>query len=384
VFSGLGMLTILTIDLAHGLSSIESQALFADARVVYGSQDSLYVATDKWVDPTIPVDRLPQSQSTVIDQFDVTNPDQTMLVASGEVPGYVLNQFSLSEYGGHLRVASTSRPIWWGDQPPSQPSQSDVTVLSDEAGVLTPVGQVSGLGLGQKIYSVRFIGDAGYVVTYRQVDPLYTLDLSVPTAPRVAGALELAGYSSYLQPLGSGLLLGIGQDVGANNEPAGSQLEVFDVSKPAKPALVGRTALGAGSSSTAEYDHHAFLYWPATGLAVLPVEIFPVYVSPYPVAAGGSGAATTTGQGFTGAIGFHIDGSGITELGAIAQPAAAGYTPQILRSIVVGSRLFTVSDEGVMGSSLSTLAPLSFAAFPQPATVVTVPPPGIVAPPTNR
>lgn len=377
-FSGLGMLTILTINLDHGLYATDSQALMADARVVYGSRDSLYVATEKWVDPRTPVDRLRQSQSTVIDRFDAADPQHTRFVSSGEVPGYVLNQFSLSEQAGYLRVATTSRPIWWGTEPPQTLSQSYVTVLASQGGLLVPVGQVSGLGVGQQIYSVRFLGDAGYVVTYRQVDPLYTVDLSDPTAPRVAGKLELDGYSSYLHPVGNGLLLGIGQDVGATNEPVGSQLELFDVSHPSAPKLLDRTSLGSGSSSEAQYDHHAFLFWPPTHLAVLPVQIYPVVQPGGPVTArsGGVGVSSGTGisssragssaQAFVGAIGLHIDPSRIAEVGRIAHDPIQGYSPPIRRSLVIGDELFTVSDGGVMASSLDTLARRGFVAFPQP------------------
>lgn len=161
VFSGLGMLTILTIDLDRGLDATDAEALMADARVVYGSQDSLYVATQKWIDPRTPVEKMPQSQSTVIDKFDVTDRQHTKLVASGEVPGYVLNQFSMSEYEGDLRVATTSRPIWWNATLSEALSQSYVTVLRSSGGLLVPVGQVSGLGAGQQIYSVRFVGAGG-------------------------------------------------------------------------------------------------------------------------------------------------------------------------------------------------------------------------------
>ena len=177
---------------------------------------------------------------------------------------------------------------------PQVPSQSYVTVLGTVGNQLVPVGQLSGLGSGQKIYSVRFVGDIGYIVTFRQVDPLYTIDLSDPTAPKVAGQLELEGYSSYLHPLGNGLLLGVGQDVGANNEPSGAMLELFDVSDPAAPKLVQKTSLGQGSSSQVQYDHHAFLFWPATNLAVLPVQIYPVNSEPPTPAPGGSGSSTTT------------------------------------------------------------------------------------------
>src|ERR1019366_6349325 len=165
-----------------------------------------------------------------------------------------------------------------------------VTVLRSSGPALVPVGQVSGLGAGQQIYSVRFVADVGYVVTFRQVDPLYTVDLSDPSAPRVAGQLELEGYSSYLHPLGNGLLLGVGQDVGANNEPSGSELELFDVSDPSSPTRVQKMALGLGSSSQVLYDHHAFLFWPPKNLAVLPLATYPVYSTP--PSAGSSGSVS--------------------------------------------------------------------------------------------
>jgi Beta propeller domain len=373
-FSGVGMLSILTINLDRGLYATDSTALMADAQVVYGSSSSLYVATQSWINPLTPATKVPSSPETVIDQFDATNPEHTTLVASGEVPGYLLNQFSLSEYKGYLRVASTSRPIWWNaTQPP--PSQSYVTVLADQGGVLAAVGQVSGLGAGQQIYSVRFIGDAGYVVTFKRVDPLYTIDLSSPTSPRVAGQLELEGYSAYLHPVAEGLLLGIGQEVGPENEPSGAQIELFDVSNPAAPRLQARATLGSGSSSQVQYDHHAFLFWPPTALAVLPLSIYPttpVSVPPTPQplpAAGSSGGQASTVEstgGFVGAIGFRVDQSGITEVGRIAHDPVNGASPQIDRSLVIGQRLFTVSSEGVMASSLATLARQAFVTFPSP------------------
>lgn len=388
-FSGLGMVTILTIDLNWGLATTRTDTLMADAQVVYGSQDSLYVASERWIAPTTPVAQLPSSQTTQIDRFDATAPGRTTYVASGEVPGYLLNQFSLSESGGYLRVASTSSPDWWDGTVPRVPSQSYVTVLATSGSQLVPVGRLSGLGSGQRIYSVRFVGNVGYVVTFRQVDPLYTIDLSDPTAPRVAGQLELEGYSSYLHPLGGGLLLGVGDDVGTTNEPSGAQLELFDISDPSAPRLVQKTTLGAGSSSQVQYDHHAFLFWPLTGMAVLPVQIYPSEIgppTPAPAAGGPSpngstGAGQTTqgsSDGFIGAVAFHIDQEGITELGRISHPATNGYAPPISRSIVIGDRLYTLSDEGILASSVDTLAPIAFAAFP--GTPQTTPPPVVYAP----
>jgi hypothetical protein len=362
-FSGLGMLSILTINLDRGLYAVDATAVMADAQVVYGSQHNLFIATQRWIDPNTPLAALPAHQETTIDEFDVSNPDTTTLVASGDAPGFLLNQFSLSEDGGYLRVASTSEPIWWAGRAPAA-SQSYVTVLANRAGSLVPVGQIRGLGTGQTIYSVRFIGKVAYVVTFRSVDPLYTVDLSVPSAPRVAGTLELAGYSAYLHPVGAGLLLGIGQAVGAANEPSGTQLELFDTSDPAAPRLLARTLLGEGSSSTVQYEHHAFLFWPASELVVIPVSIFAPHAVPLPLATKSSPASGPEAEdGFTGAIGFHVDRAGISELGRVEHDPLEGFTPSIDRALVLGGRLFTVSREGLMVSDLATLARLGFAVF---------------------
>jgi uncharacterized secreted protein with C-terminal beta-propeller domain len=306
-----------------------------------------------------PVTQLPTETTTQIDRFDASSSDATTFVASGEVPGFLLNQFSMSESGGFLRVASTSRPEWWAGTTPTVPSQSYVTVLATNGSSLQQVGRLSGLGTGQKIYAVRFVDDTAYVVTFRQVDPMYVVDLSDPTAPRVTGQLELEGYSAYLHPLGDGLLLGVGQDVGASNEPSGSQLELFDVSNPAAPKLLHKTTLGQYSSSQVQYDHHAFLFWPPANLAVLPLQLYPLYSGTGPVP-----------QGFTGAVAFHIDRSGINEAGRISHPQTNGYTPPITRSIVIGDQLYTVSDGGVLESNLNTLTAGPFAAFPPNPLVV--------------
>jgi hypothetical protein len=156
---------------------------------------------------------------------------------------------------------------------------------------------------------------------------------------------------------------------------------LFDVSNAAAPKLLARAALGNGSSTDVSYDHHAFLFWPPTKLAVLPMQIspppacsYPPGGPPQPVAPsppqGTTNAAPCSSgsqaQGFTGAIGYAIDRSGITELGRVAHDPVNGYTHPIVRSVVIGDRLFTISDGGVMASRLDTLARQAFVAFPQP------------------
>jgi uncharacterized secreted protein with C-terminal beta-propeller domain len=145
---------------------------------------------------------------------------------------------------------------------------SAVTVLQLRAGRLVRVGHVGGLGAGETIRAVRFAGPAGYVVTFRQTDPLYTLDLSDPTHPVVAGQLKLLGYSAYLHPLGDGLLLGVGQDASADGAVQGVLVSLFDVADPAHPRLVDRVTV-PGSWAGTEVDPHAFAY--AGDLALVPL-----------------------------------------------------------------------------------------------------------------
>ena len=135
-------------------------------------------------------------------------------------------------------------------------------VLRPQGDQLVEVGSLGGLGKGEQIYAVRFLGTQAYVVTFKQVDPLYVVDLAEPTAPRLAGELKIPGYSAYLHPVGDGLLLGVGQSATEDGQVQGTQLSLFDVRDPANPIQVSTLLLGGRSE--AEWDHHAFRYWPET------------------------------------------------------------------------------------------------------------------------
>ncbi|HEX8052796.1 MAG TPA: beta-propeller domain-containing protein [Thermoleophilaceae bacterium] len=349
VFSGLGMLTVLTIDLSKGIVPVDSDGLMTDARTVYASQGSLYVASERWLDPTPESgESVPGGRATTIHRFDARDSDHTTFRASGTVRGYLLNQWALSEYRDHLRVATTEEPLWWGGGAPQPASESFVTTLAEDGGELRTRGQVGGLGRGERIYSVRFIEDQGYVVTFRQVDPLYVVDLSNPAKPAVAGELKVLGYSAYLHPVGRDLLLGVGQDASEEGRTQGTQVSLFDVSDPRQPRRTHRRTL-AGAGSEAEYDHHAFLWWPGRSLAVIPIRSYP----------------RDGGEPFVGAVGFGVaPATGIDEVGRIAHPqGSGGYVPDIRRALVVGDRLFTVSDAGIKASRLDTLGDVAFAPF---------------------
>ncbi len=355
-FSGTGLLTVMTIDLDRGLYSVDRDAVMAGAQTVYGSPGSLYVASRRY-SPALEQGRaIPSTSTTEIHRFDASRDGLTTYRATGEVPGFVLNQYALSEHEGRLRVATTQEPLWFpspADDGTGETTQSSssVTVLDEQGGRLVPVGRVGDLGKGERIYAVRFVGDAAYVVTFRQVDPLYVVDLSTPTAPRVRGELKITGYSAYLHPLGGDLLLGVGQDATPAGRRTGSQVSLFDVSDPAAPRRLAQKALGNGSS-TAEFDPHAFLYWAPTKLAVLPITTYD----------------DQSGTSTAGAVGPRVTrADGITGMGLVTHPGAYSDQAPIDRSLVVGDRLYTLSYAGLAKGDLGTLATQSFTAFTAPA-----------------
>ncbi|MDP2929990.1 MAG: beta-propeller domain-containing protein [bacterium] len=179
-----------------------------------------------------------------LDNFSVT--------ATGGVPGHPLNQFSLDEYEGNLRIATTVGQGWWGwwgFNTAAAETANDVYVLNKNLDLL---GSIKDLGLAERIYSARFVGDKGYLVTFRQTDPFYVLDLSNPRKPELKGELKIPGYSSYLHPISDNLILGIGSESGQ------VKVALFDVSDPANPKEAAKYILSE-SWSDALNTHHAFL-----------------------------------------------------------------------------------------------------------------------------
>ena len=342
-YSGPGMLSVLTLDLAQGLKPLDSDSLMTDAQTIYASKRSLFVAAERWFDPTVsdPDQTVDAGRFTAIHRFAIDDPQSAEYRASGQVRGFVLNQFSLSEHDGVLRVATTDQPPWRANAEQRE-SESFVTVLDEQDKQLQEVGRVGGLGRGERIFAVRFLGEKGYVVTFRQVDPLYTLDLSNPQKPAVRGELKILGFSSYLHPIGDDLLLGLGQDANEQGQTQGTQLSLFDVSDLSDPRRLHQRSLGESTSSAAEYDHHAFLYWPPTKLTVVPLSAY------------------RPEDSFNGAVGFRVErDKGISPLGSAEHDGGT-----IMRSLVANGHLLTVSDRGVLASTLDTLAPVSFARLP--------------------
>ncbi|MDI3289525.1 beta-propeller domain-containing protein [Polyangium sp. 15x6] len=362
---------------AYGLTQVQSFALddlhapLAETSIVggvdtvYSNADSLYLAARSWKDPglnwSLPVEAVDTTE-TFVHKFDLAaNPALPAYVASGTVPGQVKNQFSLDEKDGQLRIATTRQLASQTDWTTS----NDVYVLGQNDDELVQVGAVTGLAPGEQIYSTRFIGNRGYVVTFRQVDPLFVIDLSTPTAPAVLAELKIPGFSEYMHPIDDNHLLTIGQDATNEGQIIGLALQVFDVTDPTAPALKHKyTFSGADTGySEALYNHKAFNYYAPKNLLAFPF----------------SGWNPNTGNLKSSLELFDvtIDG-GIVKRGSIdhtsffqADPygyCGGYYGVDVRRGVFIDDYIYAISYGGVTASDVTSPETIvSSIALPQPA-----------------
>ena len=344
-FSGWGITWVATIDAGTsdtGTAPMGATGLITQAGSTYTSEESLYVATTRWNDDVDQewIPNNPESPRTTIHRFSLV--DGVDYVASGDVIGTLLNSYSMSEFEGDLRVATTAYSDDFGGG-----QDNGVHVLRVDGTELVEIGTVRGLGRGEQIQGVRFDGPRGYVVTFRQVDPLYVIDLSEPTEPEMVGELKIPGFSTYLKPIGGGRLIGVGMSGTETGQITGVQVSLFDVSDPAAPRQVATAEIAEWSEAT--WDPHAFLWWEPTGQIVIPKEMNCVEFG---------------GPGCESAVVLRLQGDELVEQGRILQ-----WFP-IRRSMIASNRLVTVSAGGVLVNDLETLVELADVRFDIPGTTL--------------
>ncbi|MBA3309879.1 MAG: beta-propeller domain-containing protein [Nocardioidaceae bacterium] len=261
--SATSTITVLRIDPSQP-ADVDVTAVSADGNLVYSSLDRLYVATTDWGWGWQSLRDGERQPTTAIHAFSVDG-TQTEYVASGTVAGTVPDRWAFSEYDGNLRVASTLGQVW-------SPRETVVTVFEEDADRLSVVGSVGGLGENEQIHAVRWFDEVAVIVTFRQVDPLYTVDLGDPTSPRVLGELKIPGFSEYLHPIGDDLLLGVGQDATNQGQLRGSQLSTFDLTELTDVTRLATLGLGTHVYSAVEEDSRAFTYLADQRLAFIPVS----------------------------------------------------------------------------------------------------------------
>jgi uncharacterized secreted protein with C-terminal beta-propeller domain len=262
---------------------------------VYASASNLYVASS-------------DGTRTQLHRFYVGGAGAPRYLGSGSVPGWLLNSYSMSEYDGSLRVVTTA-------------------------------------GQNRQATSL-YVLDADTLRREGSVDPLYVLDLHDPAHPRRAGELKVTGYSDYLHPTSAGRLLGVGQDVDGQERVTGLQVSLFDVSNANRPTRLD-VIVRKHTPSETPLDPHAFLYWPATRTAVIPIDSWEPRQS---------GAALVV----------RVNGDGLTVAGTIRNPAVAttdSYDTGIERTLVIGGDVWTMSSSGLLVSDLDSLDRRGWIAF---------------------
>lgn len=340
--AGLATMSVLTFDIGSGTPDPTSGAgLVATGSTVYASTDRLIVATNRW-DPWRwsqgdPADWGDGSTTkTDLHSFDISDPDGTTYQASGTVDGFLLSQWALDEQDGVIRVATTTDP-----RAASQESESSLITLREDGDTLTETGRVDGLGLTEQVRAVRYLSpDLAAVVTFRQTDPLYLIDTSDPTEPRVTGELKIPGYSAYLHPIDEDTLLGVGQDADPETgQTSGMQVSLFDISDLSAPQQTEVLTWKNGYTPV-EWDHRAFTHWPATDQVFVPMARW----------------GEAKDEMFGGVVVLDVS-SGLSEEAKVSvTPGKESWGEGPSRTLVIGDDLWTLDYQGLARFDLDTLA----------------------------
>jgi len=308
----------------------------------------------------------PKGESTLVYRFHV-NDENIEIAAQGEVPGYVLNQFSMDEHENYFRIATTTGHV--ARILDQATSKNHVYVMDMN---LTIVGNTGDLAPGERIYSARFMGDRCYLVTFKKVDPLFVIDLSEPTHPTVLGKLKIPGYSDYLHPYDEDHIIGVGKETVEADEGdfawyQGVKISLFDVSNVSSPEQIANYTIGdRGTDSPVLSDHKAFLFDKSRDLLVIPVQVAEVDETQYPQGVPSNAHGTLVWQG---AYVFNITVTdGIALRGNITHQEEGmdiwETSYWVNRAFYIENVLYTVSDKKIKLNSLEDLAPLKEVELP--------------------
>lgn len=390
---GFGVVYVASIDIDAD-AAFTAVGVVAEPGLIYSSRQALYL-TDTEYD-------FSGGQRSTTDVYKFAYVERGAVpVATGSVQGRVLNQYSMGEHQGNLRVATTIDATFgpFGQQ---TPASNRVYVLEEREGSLSILGSIEGIAPRETIQAARFIGDKGFVVTFEQIDPLFTLDLSDPANPRVVGELKVPGFSTFLVPIDEDHLLAVGQHVPPPGEFGswGVQLSIFDVTDFAQPLLMDSVIIGdeTGAYSEAIHNPKAFTYFAERGTVALPISIYDNFFGfedGVVVADGddavdtsdsGDGSSGSSGgadavppddgmvdepmdsepidaapyvpEGFSGLAVYNVSvETGLTEIGRISTrfPEAGIYWSSFTRGVFVGDDVLAVTDRGVRGAVVADI-----------------------------
>ncbi|MCX8188516.1 MAG: beta-propeller domain-containing protein [Nitrososphaeria archaeon] len=358
-----------TPDIAYSFTTIIALNVFNDeepitkktiltgaASNMYVSLKNIYLAITKY---NFVKDNIGTfSEETLVYRISVNGKDINF-EAEGSVPGHVLNQFSMDEYNGYFRIATTVGYSWFRGS-----SETNNVYTLDMN--LKVVGKLENIAKGEKIYSVRFMGDKVYMVTFKKVDPFFVIDLSDASSPKILGWLKIPGYSDYLHPLDKEHIIGIGKETVEAEEGdfawyQGIKISLFEVKNVSAPKEVSKYIIGErGTDSPILRDHHALLFDGEKGLMAFPVLLAIIdrsqYIGEIPPYAYGEPV-------WQGLYVFSVSSNYIALKGRITHLNNSSeknvmkieYGKFIDRALYVGDYLYTLSDEIVKVNILSTL-----------------------------
>lgn len=321
------------------------ETFFGAGDLVYADEDSLYLTRTIYN----------EENKTIIYKFLLDN-SRIILQASGEVDGSLNNQFSMDEYNGNLRLATTSQIVITpnkfedvGDGI-SKVTRGETTTVNnlivlDEN--LKEIGRIDNLAEGEKIYSVRFIGNVGYMVTFKQIDPLFVIDLSDPTNPTVKGELKIPGYSSYLHPYDETHIIGIGYNTKDNGwggvTNSTMKMSMFDVSDLENPQEVFNVNIGTDyAHSDVIYNHKVLFYKASEDLIGFPIRY-------------NSNDYRDNTEGFI-IFKINLESSEFETYGEIMKPN--DYRSNVQRIIYIGDVLYELSTNNIVSYDLNTFEKL--------------------------
>jgi hypothetical protein len=352
-----GLTQIVGIDITSD-DSTQITSILGQATQVYANSNAMILTQPDWSY----FERDINSDRTAVHRFAFEQ-ERTPYQGSGFVQGIVNDQFSIDERGGIIRIATT-RTTWparstdlFAPQVWIPPTTDNlVSTMKLNGGALEIVGSTPPLAEGERIFSARFIGDLGYIVTFRQVDPLFAIDLSDPENPTVLGELKIPGFSDYMHPLGDDHLLTIGRDIDeATQRDNGTALQIFDVSDPVNPALAYKALVGEGYSE-ANHNHKAFNFYADKNLLAFP---FVSYEGDFSSTLELWDVSADTGFKRRGAVDHSdlvLDDCGGVPYAVDEFYYYCGYQPQITRGVFIDEFIYSISYGGVRVHNVNDLA----------------------------
>ena len=368
------MTNVISLNIDSGEVNQKS-FLLENSQTMYVSKNNIYLACMEYNYYYPPLsDSNECYETTVIHKISINNGDISC-TAQGKVPGRILNQFSMDEHNGFFRIATTVGNVWDSERK----SSNNIYILNDS---LNRTSEIENIAPGERIYSSRFMGKRAYLVTFKKVDPFFTIDLSDPNNPKILGELKIPGYSDYLHPYDDNHIIGIGKDTVEPQEEyswtrdfawyQGLKIALFDVSDFENPKVESQVIIGdRGTDSPVLHDHKAFLFDREKELLVIPVRLHEISdeIKDRNDGYTGSMSGTFTFQGaFVYRLslenGFEYRGR-VTHMDDNEPPdddrrwywgSSSSY---ISRSLYVENVLYTISDKMVKMNSLDDLSEIN-------------------------